>query len=575
MRALICAAALALAPLAASGAQGPDTVVQRLPREVRRQVVRLWNGPVALRGSGPTTIPAENTVEGNVAVEGGPLTIAGRVSGSVLAINGDVTLESTARIDGDVLVVGGRLAVNGATITGETRVYRDSLVYTRQNDVITVATDTGGGVEAWWRRWDRRRSQNWQRFQIASAGAYNRTEGLPIHLGPQVQRLTPWGSVRLDAYGVLRTATSFSGKDSDIGHTVRTEVQLGRNHGVSVGGQLFSVVTPVERWQLSEIEAALASFLFRRDYRDYYTRHGGRLFASAFAGPDVNITAGFSDERWSSRATNNPWTLFRNNDPWRPNPAMDEGRFHVATLELRLDTRNDVDRPWAGWYANADWERGAGRYSALGAGGPATGGVTTYQRAFVDLRRYNRVSPDAQLNFRVVAGGWIGGDPLPLERRLSTEGPDVLPGFDFRSPAAPNDVGTCSGTVPGPGLPAQCERIAVAQVEYRNQIHFGWGGDWDSDARALPARRPHMRLAGWRTDAAWVVFADAGRGWLVHDDAASVGSTAFGGSFPRFSSFRTDVGAGLDFGTIGVFVAKALSDPHEPANLVIRLRRSL
>jgi hypothetical protein len=42
---------------------------------------------------------------------------------------------------------------------------------------------------------------------------------------------------------------------------------------------------------------------------------------------------------------------------------------------------------------------------------------------------------------------------------------------------------------------------------------------------------------------------------------------------PRFGTFRTDVGLGLDLGIFGVYVAKAVSSSDEPANFFLRVRR--
>jgi hypothetical protein len=44
-------------------------------------------------------------------------------------------------------------------------------------------------------------------------------------------------------------------------------------------------------------------------------------------------------------------------------------------------------------------------------------------------------------------------------------------------------------------------------------------------------------------------------------------------SFPRFGTFRTDVGLGLDLGIIGVYVAKSVSSAKEPANVFLRVHR--
>ena len=116
---------------------------------------------------------------------------------------------------------------------------------------------------------------------------------------------------------------------------------------------------------------------------------------------------------------------------------MDAGRFHLVNVTLRIDTRNDELNPWAGWYVFADFERGAGWIDVPGPTSPDVRtrlpGPTRYYRGFFDVRRYNRISPSAQLNLRLAFGGWLSGDPLPLQRRLSIDGPGTVPGFDFRS----------------------------------------------------------------------------------------------------------------------------------------------
>jgi hypothetical protein len=66
------------------------------------------------------------------------------------------------------------------------------------------------------------------------------------------------------------------------------------------------------------------------------------------------------------------------------------------------------------------------------------------------------------------------------------------------------------------------------------------------------------------------VFTDAGRGWIVGDRLGALRYPS--GTLPGFDTFRTDVGAGLDLGIIGLYVAKAVSSSKEPANFFIRIR---
>ena len=545
---------------------------QGLPRDVQREATALYNR-ASRQVVGRLYIGEDEELSGDVAVRNGPVIVAGRIRGTLLAINSDVILRPSARIDRDLLVVGGEVeGRSDAYIGGEIRIYRQSLDYAEEGDRIVANRDTTPDDSQWWRRWERRRTRSWSKIQIASAGAYNRVEGLPINLGPQIQQVFPWGSMRLDAYGVIRTGSSFaSDEDSDVGHNARLELRLGRRGGVGVGGRLFNVVESVEPWQLGDLESSLAAFVFRRDYRDYYQRHGASGFVSIFSRDDASLTASLSQERWLTRDMNNPFTLFRGGNGWRPNPLMDEGRMHIANGTLRVDTRNSEDHPWSGWYILADYERGTGTLTSLGAMSQPRDvptGPIDYARGFLDFRRYNRVSPGAQLNLRLVAGGWLNGDALPLQRRFSVEGAGALPGFDFRSPTSGDDVGTCSAAAAVPGRPAECERMALAQIEYRGDLHFGLF-DFGDDEMKYEER--HFRN-GFRADGVWVVFADAGRGWLVGQPVPGSSLTYARDKLPSLSTFRTDIGMGLDFGEIGLYVAKAMSEPKEPLNFFIRLR---
>ena len=152
----------------------------------------------------------------------GPLIIAGHVTGNVLVINADVLLRPTARIDGDLLVVGGDVdGLTTARVGGAMRIYRPSLAYREDGDRIVALNDDGKPTEEnWWRRLEHRREGNWsEALRIVQAGPYNRVEGLPIQLGPAIQRLTPWGSVRFDGAAIMRTGTQLQRGSRDVGHS--------------------------------------------------------------------------------------------------------------------------------------------------------------------------------------------------------------------------------------------------------------------------------------------------------------------------------------------------------------------
>lgn len=570
----ILAASLALLALAHHPLVAQARDEPRLPREVVEEVVGVWNAPATLRVTGPYLVEGAREVTGDLAVLGGMLTIAGHVAGRVVAIDADVRLTSGARVDGGILVVGG--GVEGSdvsTVAGGIRTYRARLDYERQGDRLVERT-VRDEPSNWWGRRERWGRRSWSDLRLVSARTYNRVEGLPLLLGPRFGRDFGWGRLSIDGYGIVRSADGFEWKPENIGHSVRTDLQLGHGTGLRLSAELFDVVEPVESWQLSDPEVGLATFFLHRDFRDYYNSHGGRLSASWFSRDGLELSLSYSDQRWAMRETRDPWTVFRNGERWRQNPEADEGDFHLLGGALRYDTRNDPDNPESGWYLTTSYEYGTGvidRYAPVSSEvrDRSPTGETTYDRLFVDVRRYNRISPGGRVNLRLVAGGWLSGDELPLQRRFSVSGPGALDGYDFRRTEGDVDVWQChiaptlgDGAAGVGGTPAQCERFALAQVEFRGDLNLDPFGVLDEDRE--------WRRSGWGRGTQWVLFGDVGRGWLVGEPD---GELRYGkGSIPALSSFRADVGIGLVLDNIGVYLSKAVTASKAPVNVTVRLR---
>jgi hypothetical protein len=112
-----------------------------------------------------------------------------------------------------------------------------------------------------------------------------------------------------------------------------------------------------------------------------------------------------------------------------------------------------------------------------------------------------------------------------------------------------------------PSRPAECDRIVLTQLEYRGDLPLDLFSNWDE----WP-----FRYRGAHGEAAWVLFADAGRGWKVGTPSGQI--TYSRGALPPLSTFRADLGLGLDVSGIGIYAAKAVSTPAEPINYFVRLR---
>jgi len=438
-----------------------------------------------------------------------------------------------------------------------------SLVRAQSPD--TVMSDTASERLGLWARTSRSSG-----LIISSGKTYNRVEGLPVYIGPSFHDSAGPAAFNVSVLGIIRSADTFHWDDQNIGHWVTADMRVGRGRGYALGVSSYDVITPVEPWHLPDPDAGLAAFFVRRDFRDHFSRHGAKATATFNMSTRSSFSVDWSDERWSSVRERGVFSIFRNGSPWRANPVVDAGRFHLVVARADIDTRNDGINPSTGWFIIAQYERGSGRVTAAGPTSPLARPTlnpqVAYGRALIDLRRYNRLSPTSWINGRLVLGGWLHGDQLPLERRFSVGGVGTIPGFDFRRyQPGTVDVSQCSDSgQPPPGNPAQCERVALAQLEYRNELH-------SSFFDFLNSRPIRLRGIGFTVQPTAVAFVDAGRGWLIGTPSGTLKYSSQ--SLPRFGTFRTDVGLGLDLGIFGVYVAKAVSSSKEPANVFLRVHR--
>ena len=178
-----------------------------------------------------------------------------------------------------------------------------------------------------------------------------------------------------------------------------------------------------------------------------------------------------------------------------------------------------------------------------------------------NLRRLPRnVWVMSAISVTLFFGGWqvpfVGPEVYEAARGAGT-----LPGYDFRDATGGEDVLTCSDGVVIPGSPALCDRVILAQAEYRGNLRLHLFGGAGAEGWNWSFYHPLQ----------WVVFADAGRGWLLHERDAE-GGIRNAPAFPSLGTFKSDVGIGIDAEVVGVFVAKSLTDAGNPINFSIRLR---
>jgi hypothetical protein len=545
-----------------------------LPRWVEEDVINFFNDPSTIQFSGRSRIPSTRVVTGNVGALGGPFTIAGEVEGDLVVVNGDLVFEEGGTVTGDVLIVGGRiLGEELGHITGNVRVFDEPLRYVQSGDRISAAGRRGE---------EERFSHDFPwgdaRFTIKAGQNYNRVEGLPVIFGPSI-RTRGANPLRLDLWGVWRTETGLELGGEDFGYLLRAEQALGGRDQIGLGATAFSFIDPIEDWGLSNLEASLATFILHKDYRDYYQREGWSAYARfRFPFLPVELRAEYFQEDHAFIPVAGPWSLTKNNRPWRNQPLVAEGDFRYLEAHLTLDSRNSRDQPFDGWYIEATGRQGLGGEFFLPAHRtsndpeaeliPESPYDNGFLSGFLDVRSYNRVGPGSFLNLRGVFGGTLNDQPLPPEFQHAMGGVGSLPAYALfsvdcgaRDVTRGFDVTVSDVTVRDPVYPSYgCDQIALFQAEFRGSLFLDWGfggggggdvweGDWDW--------APRFELSP-----SWTAFFDMGRGWMAN----GMGDT----------ETLMDVGVGLMLGDFGIFYAYPLTE--EPSggrdgNFFIRLNR--
>ncbi len=543
-------------PLAAFRGGPPDDVV--------REAVARHNDSTVTRLFGSFTVGSATALRGEVVMYRGLLRVNGRITGPVTVINGSVVVGPAGSIEGDVLVMGGRFQVlPGGRQIGATRVFAEPASVSRSTQGLLEIRERPAGlgdIPAARRSFQAGRLKT--TLSLETGQTYNRVEGLPILAGPTFSFPTPnEGEVRVDLRAIARTESDPTERRAPWGFAARGEWESRGAVRGGIGGFWSQTIEPIEDQPLSRGEVGWGTFLLGRDYRDYYQAQaaGGHVFVYPLAWLRLEASARTQEE--TSVPAGDPVALGEP-ERWRPNPLIDDGHFTLVRARLDIDSRNNPATPTSGWRVEAWFERGTSRDVA-----PVALPVEvreplptfrdySFQRVWFDARTYARINTQARANLRVVGGGWVGGDPLPVQRRLSLGGPDLLAGYPFRSQTcAPAGFADAAQT-------AFCDRMLAAQLELRFRFRLPL-----REKLGSPEFLALERLFG-RDHADVVVFGDMGKAWLTGDGPGRVPSNRL----PVLREFSYDAGVGIDIDGLALYAATPIGEGWSP-RVTLRLQR--
>ncbi|MEX2282775.1 MAG: BamA/TamA family outer membrane protein [Gemmatimonadota bacterium] len=531
---------------AAAGQQTPEPLTD----QVIQAAIDLYNRAGTIRMTGDSRIAAGSEVIGDLAVMSGVLELEGRIRGDLLVLNGDLRFGPSGQVDGLLLVIGGTAdRLDSTRVAGTVSVYRTSFGYQLRDGVMERVTrrvlppELAAGRDFEFGRVD---------LIVATPGDYNRVEGLPISAGPRLT-LGHSNPTVFEALGMYRSATGARLDADDLGFALRAEQYLGGRRALRVGARVYSEIAAIEPGGLSDREAALATFVLHRDYRDHYSREGWQGYVR-FAPPEHAWSGSveYTDERHGPVTPRDPWSILKSGDEWRNEPLAASGYLRSLAGSLAFDTRNQPTDPSHGWWLRGEIERGLGGSLRTVLDGVSETAPRRFWHGEIDVRRYARLGPSSRLAVRLLATGSITGDALPVQRQHTLGGEGSLPGFELRR----FDCGGQNHVVTRNGSNFQrfygCDHAALIQLEYQTDFTF---------LRRIRSSSIDQLGLLQRTRAA--LFFDAGRAWNL-DEQKGVRDNGN-------DDFSADAGFGIRLGPVGLYWAVPVSGRGEPMNFFVRI----
>ena len=504
-----------------------------------------FNSPAAVHvfGAPGGFIPAGVTIDGGFSVYRGGLLVDGTVRGDVVVLNGDVRVRSTGTITGRLIVLGGRTTVDpGAKVVGNHSGCEQPVSLTRLADnTIARSTPTPsiGSISSALTR----EIGGFRFTPRLGLSQYNRIEGLPVQLGVNVMR--PVGgsdTVRGELYGIARSARDPSESRPAVGWWGMARYAHSGNIPFSVTIAGGSRIEATRDQPFSALESALSALVLRRDYNDWYLARSISISASIRPMRELTVTGSLEATRQTTVLAVDALSLLRSADPWRPNPLIDDGRYHIATGSITWDARDEQDHPGLSWLVRGQLRRVSSNDltpvsipTTIRDALPVTGYGAT--EGDLDIRASLRLAPEQRLNFRISAGGYVTGDPLTIQSRRAIGGANPLLGYDFRALNCDRQRRVYTST------PALCDRTMAVQAEYRRTLLIDIGTQ--VGGQNIGIHNPDLVFLG-----------DMGSAWLAGDTPGRVPTNRI----QALREWRSDVGVGITSGPVGVYLSKALAD---------------
>ena len=232
----------------------------------------------------------------------------------------------------------------------------------------------------------------------------------------------------------IRSATSRAG------YALGFERPLFGRTKLFLGGELHDLTASDDQWQVSSAEASLAAFGPRRSYRDYYRRRGVQIGGALRVHPQVELLFAWRGERHEPLQAETDFSLWNDDEPFRPNRAAADGRLNAVIIGASVDgdgfdresleatyRRHQLETPFGDhdltprW--RIDWTSEISAPDALQSD-------FDFSRHIISGRTRVALSRHQEFAARAI-GGWSDG-VMPPQRQFAIGGIGSVHGYGFK-----------------------------------------------------------------------------------------------------------------------------------------------
>jgi len=240
---------------------------------------------------------------------------------------------------------------------------------------------------------------------------------------------------------------SFKTASSGVGYALGFEKPLLAAPKLFLGAEIHDLTASDDQWQISATEASLASIGPRLNFRDYYRRRGVQVNAALRVDRRVEVLATYRNERHEPLPIESDFSLWNDDERFRPNRIAAPGRLSALVVGLAIDgdgydkeslessfRRHQVDTPFGERLRGAEGDRDMSRVwhidwnSEISA--PGIDSDFDFTRHIVNGRARLPLSMHQDFSVRAI-GGWSSGT-LPPQRQFGIGGIGSVHGYEFK-----------------------------------------------------------------------------------------------------------------------------------------------